>query len=78
MVGLNRAGRDETRGIQPKRVADKELEFPGFVAAEGEAGEVVALQQDSWTPPLAAERATQPRRLGDRSREGGETKTRQP
>ena len=72
VVGLRRAARDHDVGVLRQRVAHQELELARLVAAEREPGEVVALDEDSWTPGGAAKRGAQPMRLDDGRRQRGE------
>ena len=67
VVGLRRAARDDDVGSLREGVGHQELELARLVAAERESGEVVALDEDSWTPVGAAERGAQPMRLDDRA-----------
>ena len=49
VVGLRGAARDDDVGALRERVGHQELEIARFIAAEGQAREVVPLDEDSWT-----------------------------
>src|SRR6202043_2740767 len=50
VIRLERAAGHERRRALPQRVADQKLELPRLVAAERQAGEVVALQKNARAP----------------------------
>ena len=73
VVRLHGAGRDERGGAGAPGVADQVLQLASLVAAAGEAGEVVALDENSWTACRPAERIAQPHGFVERRRERGQS-----
>jgi hypothetical protein len=53
-------------------VSHQEFQLPGFVAAESEAGEIVAFDQDPRRAVAAAEGLAEPGELVERGRESGQ------
>ena len=76
VVGLHATGRDEHRGAFAQRIGDEELQLAGLVPPAGEAGEVVALDEDPGRTPVAAEGVPEPPKLVKRRRQGGEPESR--
>ena len=60
MVRLHRAGGHQDGAVLPQGVGHQELQLARFVAAERQAGQVIALDQDARTAALAPERRAQP------------------
>ena len=69
VVRLHGAARHQRIGALAQRVCDEELELACLVAAEREAGEIVAFDQDVWTALGSAERRTKTGGFDERRRE---------
>ena len=69
VIRLHRAGGDERRGAGTPGVADQEVELARLVAAAGQPGEVVALDEDARAPRRPAQGLAQPGRVLQRRRQ---------
>jgi hypothetical protein len=70
---MHAVGDPQTVGVLPQGVGQQEFVVPGLVAAEQQAGAVVALEEDAG----AADRPGEPRRLLQRGRQVGQADARQ-